>query len=347
MEKVMRKDAEKVEYMKKCSFIKNTMICFVKKKIVEPLKSKIKECYETQKEFDEQIKRTDEMEERMNHIMQIKLDIKRSIKEGKSTHVTATKKITNQPTVYDKKVDVSRYLRKESDVDSLFKVRKVLDSLQNSAPIQDNRLGLENTIKEKKTIQIPEESTITDKKESVKTSSMVGQEVEGNLCVAKTGSALKQEEKCEDIQKKKTKKITFNQALSNVKAIDAYVQKNENSKDLQTLLNIRRYLDTREVYILKMKKSLLIAMCQFNEDIRAFRNSFSQESMDALSLEKYRMSMNKKYNYFNYLYTNYFKEEEIGEVLGAIEVKVDFINRRMGIESKEQEIFPCVKKKVA
>ena len=129
------------------------MITIIKKEITnsirsllhlakEKLKATVKDIYETQKEFDEQLKRVNEMDEKMNQIVQMKIEIKRPIKT--TTKKKKTKKVeqilVSPITIHNEKIDISRYLRKESDQDAASQVKEVLRKI-NSGELQIGKSG--------------------------------------------------------------------------------------------------------------------------------------------------------------------------------------------------------------
>ena len=123
--------------------------------------------------------------------------------------------------------------------------------------------------------------------------------------------------------------------------IDRFIQKNENSQDFKKLYYVRKCIDLRQDYLVKMRKPVLLSMCKFNKELRSF---ISEKFIETYEEEDIKM-MNSNYYFFKGLYQNYLTEKEVEEVLASIEAKVEFINKKIVVENRESVVL--VKEKVA
>lgn len=296
----------------------------------EKVKSIIIEMYETQKEFDEELKRVDWMEEKLNQIAQMKIEMKRTIKKVPKKEISTKKeeKKTSKKVIYNERVDVSRYLRKEGVSSAVASINKLLEkSANNELSIQkiQGRISL-----------LPKDYVSKIQKQQEKNEEVPKKEESVQI----RAEVLK---KTKNVDGQPSKTLGIFDYIKEIEKIDAYICENKDSKDFEKLYRIRQFMDVRSEYIAKMKSPIMLSMAQFNAELRIFINSaingdFNYEEDDILM-------MNRNYSFLKNLYTKYVTEEDVKEVLTSIEVKVNWINKKVEERKTQQSVF--VKEKVA
>ena len=330
---MMKKGVGEIVAPIKTGFSLRNLLHFAKEKI----KSIFQEVWETQKEFDEERKRVDEMEERINQIVQMKREIDRSIQIVTKKKAVKPKKeeLTSRKIVYKEKTDISQNLRRESEVGNAI---AVVEGLLNKS--KNGELSIQKV--EGRQSLLPK-----DYGSKMQKTSSLDPVVEENTVVKPKENDFyehlenKKETKCSNKEVSK-KPLTVFECIQKIKIIDRYLQKNENSGDFKILYYAKKMIDLRQDYISKMKQAVLLSMCQFNGELRQYMNIIVGEEMN-YEEEDIEM-MNKNYLFLRNLYIQYLAEEEVRIVLASIETKVNFINKK-AMETKGKISF--IKEKVA
>ncbi len=296
----------------------------------EKVKSIIKEMYETQKEFDEELKRVDWMEEKLNQIAQMKIEMKRTIKtvSKKENSTKKEEEIPSKKVIYNERVDMSRYLRKEGASRAVESVNKLLEkSANHELSIQkiQGRISL-----------LPKDYVSKIQKQQEKNEEVPKKEESVQI----RAEVLK---KTKNVDGQPSKPLGVFDYIKEIEKIDTYICENKESKDFEKLYRIRQFMDVRSEYIAKMKSPIMLSMAQFNAELRIFINNV--KSGDFHYEEDDILMMNRNYCFLKNLYTKYVTEEDVKEILMSIEVKVNWIHKKIEEKKTQQSVF--VKEKVA
>lgn len=305
--------------------------------IKEKIKSIVREIWETQKEFDEEIKRIDAMEQQINQIVQMKVEINRSIQTITKKKKVVPKKedLCARKTIYNEKLDISQNLRSESGAkNAILKVKELLEKSENG------ELSIQKVDGRQSLIPKDYDSRIqnTPSMEAVVEESVVQKQKEEDFY---ENLENKKETTCNNKEVSK-KPLSIFECMQKIKIIDRYVQKNENSEDFKKLYYVKRMIELRQDYSFKMKQSVLLSMRQFNGKLHKYMHLIVGEEFNYV--EEDIETMNRNYQFLRDLYLNYLTEEEVRTMLASIETKVNFINKNV---VNKQEKGRVVKEKVA